>query len=91
MISPPNPTEVLAITYEYIFYPPSSDRFRPPAQQRARGLLLGSSTPDNRGSSVIAQNSGYDQFRPAANGWDTIHPVSDMAPPLQDEEDGPPT
>jgi hypothetical protein len=44
MISPPNPAEVPTVTYEYMLYPPSSDQLRPPTQQRARGLLLGSST-----------------------------------------------
>jgi hypothetical protein len=23
----------------------------------------------------MAQNSGYDRFPPAANGWGTIHPI----------------
>jgi hypothetical protein len=44
MISPLNPMDVLAVTYEYLFYPPSSDRLRPPAQRMARVLLLKSST-----------------------------------------------
>jgi hypothetical protein len=44
MISPPNPTEVPVVTYEYLFCPSSSDRLWPPAQRRAQGLLLGSST-----------------------------------------------
>jgi hypothetical protein len=43
MISPLNPTEVPAIIYEYLFYPPSSDQLWPPAQRRAWGLLSGSS------------------------------------------------
>jgi hypothetical protein len=47
--------------------------------------------PGYRGSPVMTQNSGYDRFPPAANDWETIHPVSDMAPPLQAEEEGPPT
>jgi hypothetical protein len=31
--------------------------------------------PRYRGTPVIAQNSGYDQFPSAANDWVTIHPV----------------
>jgi hypothetical protein len=44
MISPLNPTEVPAVTYEYLLCPPSSDWFRPPAQRSAWGLLSVSST-----------------------------------------------
>jgi hypothetical protein len=44
MISLLNPVELPAITYEYLFYPGSSDRLRPPTQQRAQELLSGSST-----------------------------------------------
>jgi hypothetical protein len=43
-----------------------------------------------RGSPVTAQNLGYDDFPLAANGWGTLHPIPDMAPPLLAEEDGPP-
>jgi hypothetical protein len=32
---------------------------------------------------VMAQNSGYDRFPPAANGWETIYPVLGYGPPLQ--------
>jgi hypothetical protein len=39
--SPPNPMEVPTVPYENMFHPLSSDRLRPPAQRRARGLLLG--------------------------------------------------
>jgi hypothetical protein len=39
----------------------------------------------------MTQNSGYDWFLPAKNGWGTIHPVPDMAPSLQAEEGGSPT
>jgi hypothetical protein len=38
--------------------------------------------PGYRGSPVMAQKSRYDWFPLAANGWGTIHPISDMAPPL---------
>jgi hypothetical protein len=30
-----------------------------------------------------AQNSGYDRFPLAANGWGIIHPIPDKTPPLQ--------
>jgi hypothetical protein len=39
----------------------------------------------------MTQNFGYDWFPPAANDWGTIHPVLDMTPPIQTEEEGPPT
>jgi hypothetical protein len=38
----------------------------------------------------MAPNFEYDQFPLAANNWGTTHPISDMAPPLQAEEEGPP-
>jgi hypothetical protein len=41
--SPPNPAEVSTIPYENLFRPLSSDRLQPPAQRRARGLLVISS------------------------------------------------
>jgi hypothetical protein len=56
MALPPNPVMSPAVTYEYLFYLPSSD-----------------------------------WFPLAGNGWGTIHPVLDMAPPLLAEVDGPPT
>jgi hypothetical protein len=31
---------------------------------------------------VTVQNSGYDRFPPATNGWRTKYPVPDKAPPL---------
>jgi hypothetical protein len=37
------------------------------------------------------QNSTYDRFPPAVNGWGTVHPVSGKVPPLQAEEEGPST
>jgi hypothetical protein len=37
-----------AVIYEYLFYLLSSDRLRPPALQKAQGLLLGSSTLGTR-------------------------------------------
>jgi hypothetical protein len=40
---------------------------------------------------VTAQSFGHDRFPPAANGWGTIHPVPDMIPPLQVEEEEPRT
>jgi hypothetical protein len=49
MASPPNPSMVPVVTYEYLFCLLSSDRFQPPARQKARGLLSGSSTPGTVG------------------------------------------
>jgi hypothetical protein len=46
--------------------------------------------PRYRGLPVIAQNSRYNRFPPAANGWVTIHLIPDKAPPLQAEEEGQP-
>jgi hypothetical protein len=45
-------------------------------------VFVGVLYPEYRGSPVMAQNSGYDQFPLAANGLGTMHPVLDMAPPL---------
>jgi hypothetical protein len=54
--------------------------------RRVRVLYLG-----YRGLSVTAKNFGYNRFPLTTNGWETIHPIPDMAPPLQVEEEGPPT
>jgi hypothetical protein len=50
MASPPNPTAIPAVTYEYLFYLPSSDRLRPPTRRKARGLLTMSCTLGYHGS-----------------------------------------
>jgi hypothetical protein len=42
IITPPNPAVVPAVSYEYLFDLPSSERFRPLARRKVRGLLLGS-------------------------------------------------
>jgi hypothetical protein len=47
--------------------------------------------PGYHGLPITIQNSGYDQFLPTANGWGTIHPVPDMAPPLQVVKERPAT
>jgi hypothetical protein len=44
--------------------------------------IVGVKYPGYRKSPVTAQNSTYDRFPPAANGWGTIHLVPDKAPPL---------
>jgi hypothetical protein len=38
----------------------------------------------------MTQKSGYDPFPPAADGWETKHPIPDMVQPLLTEEEGPP-
>jgi hypothetical protein len=48
-ISPPNLVEVPAVTNKSLFYLPPIDQLRPPAQQKAQGLLSGSSTPSIMG------------------------------------------
>jgi hypothetical protein len=47
--------------------------------------------PGYRGLPGTTQKSGYDLFPQAANGWETMHHVSDMAPQFLPEEEGPPT
>jgi hypothetical protein len=39
--------------------------------------------PGYQGPPVTAQNSGNNWFPRAGNGWGTIHPYQEMAPPLQ--------
>jgi hypothetical protein len=53
------------------------------------GATVGVKYLGYRGSLVMAQNSRYDRFPLVVNGWRTIHPIPDKAPPLQDEEKGP--
>jgi hypothetical protein len=48
MATPSYPVMAPAVIYEYLFYLLSSDRLRPPALQKAQGLLLGSSTLGTR-------------------------------------------
>jgi hypothetical protein len=55
------------------------------------GATVGVLYPRYHGSLVMAKNFGHGRFRPATNGWGTIHPVPYMAPPLQAEEERPPT
>jgi hypothetical protein len=45
MASPLNPAVVPVVTYEYLIYLPSSERFHPSTQQKAQGLLSGSCIP----------------------------------------------
>jgi hypothetical protein len=52
------------------------------------GPTIGVLYPGYRGSLVTAQNSGYNRFPLAANDWETMHPIPDIAPPLQGEEEG---
>jgi hypothetical protein len=47
--SPRNHAHAPSVTYEYLFYLPSSDRLWPPTRRKAQGLLSGSSTPGTAG------------------------------------------
>jgi hypothetical protein len=53
--------------------------------------LSGSYTPGTAGYRLWPKNLDTTQFPPTTNGWETKYPVSDMVPPLLDEEEGPPT
>jgi hypothetical protein len=44
IITPPKSAAVLVVSYEYLFYLPSSERLWPLARRKAWGLLLGSCT-----------------------------------------------
>jgi hypothetical protein len=44
IITPPKSAAVPVVSYEYLFYLPSSERLRPLARRKAWGLLLGSCT-----------------------------------------------
>jgi hypothetical protein len=55
------------------------------------GATVGILYPGYHGPPVMAHKSGYDRFCPMANGWGTLHPVPDVAPPLLAEEEGPMT
>jgi hypothetical protein len=91
IVTPWNPTVAPTTSYEYLLCLPSSDRLRPPAQWKARGLLSGSCTPGYRRTLVMAQKSRYGWFPPVANSRGTKHPVLCMAPQLLTKEDGSPT
>jgi hypothetical protein len=51
---------------------------------------IGAFYPRYREPSVMTQNSRYNRFPLVVNGWGTIHPVPDMAPPLLAKEEGAP-
>jgi hypothetical protein len=63
------------------------DIFNRPLDGRL-GATVGVLHPKYRESPITAQNSRHDRFPPAANGWRTIHPMSDMTPQLQAKEEG---
>jgi hypothetical protein len=50
--------------------------------------LVGVLHPRYHGTPVTAQKSRYGQFPQVANGWGTMHPVLDTAPPLKTKEEG---
>jgi hypothetical protein len=52
----------------------------------SRTSPIGVKYPRYRGPSVTAQNFGYGRFLPAANDWETIHPVRDKDPQVEAEE-----
>jgi hypothetical protein len=60
MASPPNPAAVSVVTYEYLFYLPSSEQPRPPARRKARGLLSGSCIPGIASHQLRSNEAGYD-------------------------------
>jgi hypothetical protein len=55
------------------------------------GAIIGVLYLGYRGSLVLAQKFGYDQFPLTASIWRTKHSIPHMAPPLLAEEEGPPT
>jgi hypothetical protein len=91
MTSAPNPVMAPAVPHEYLFCLPSSEWLRPLARQKVRGLLSRSCTLSTMGRWLRPIKSGYTWFPPMANGWVTMHPVLDIAPPLLAEGEGPPT
>jgi hypothetical protein len=52
--------------------------------------LVGVFYPKYHRPPLMVHSSEYDRFPPVANGWGTIHSISDMAPPLLAKEEGPP-
>jgi hypothetical protein len=54
------------------------------------GATVGVWYPRYHGPPVMAQNFGPGRFLLAANGWGTIDPIPNTAPPLLTEEEGPP-
>jgi hypothetical protein len=60
MASPPNPTVVTVVPYEYLFCLLSSERSQSPTRWKAQGLLLGSYTPGSVGRRLRLNESGYD-------------------------------
>jgi hypothetical protein len=87
----PNLIEVPIVPYEYLCHPSSSNRLRPPAQRRARGLLSGYYTPGTVGRqlrSKILDMNGSLQRQMAGEPYT---PYQETTPPLQAEEEGAPT
>jgi hypothetical protein len=90
MASPPNSMIVPTITYEYYS---ASHQVNSSTTHltKGSGATVGFLYPRYHGPPFMAQKSGYGQFPPAADDWETKHPVSDMVPPLLAEEKGLPT
>jgi hypothetical protein len=83
--------EVPTVTYENLFYLLSRGHFSTDRSTEGSGTTVEVWYPGYHGSPVTAQSSGQDRFPPVASGWGTIHLIPDTSPPIQDEEEGPPT
>jgi hypothetical protein len=65
--SPSNLVAAPVVTYEYLFYLPSSERLHPPARWKARELWPGSCTPGTTGRRLQPKN--LDTTGPSNGKW----------------------
>jgi hypothetical protein len=80
LISPLNPMKVPIGAYEQLFHLLLRGcSFYFLLNRRLRGYYRGK-IPQYHRSPITAQNFGYDQFPPVANGWGTIYPIPNKAP-----------
>jgi hypothetical protein len=91
MASPPNPTTIPVVTYEYLFCLPSSKRPQSAARRKARGLLSGLVPWVPWPTSYGPTNLDTTLFPPAANDWGTKGPIPDMVSPPLAKGEGPQT
>jgi hypothetical protein len=90
MAAPLNPAAVPTVTHGYLFCLPSSERPDHSLDGRIGSYYQGLVPRVPRVTSYVPKNLDMTWVSPAANSWRTTYPVSNMAPPLLAEEEGPP-
>jgi hypothetical protein len=91
MASPPNPAVVPAVTYDYLFYLPSSEQPSHLLDVRHEGYYQGHVPQVPHAVGYGPKNLDMTRLPIATNISGSIHPVPDMVLPVQLEGEGPPS